>query len=75
MKTVVVSVRIPKELKEEADKLGIKLRSVLEKSLKEEIERRKKEILYKNLEMASKILKKVDIEEIVKDIREFRERK
>ena len=45
LSTVVLSIRIRKELKEEAIKLGIDLRSVVEKALEEEIKRIKKERL------------------------------
>ncbi len=43
--TEVLSVRIRKELKEEAKKLGIDLRRVIEKALEEEIRRVKKKHL------------------------------
>jgi len=37
--TVVLSVRVRRELKEEAERLGVDLRAVVEKALEEEIRR------------------------------------
>jgi|BEDMetMinimDraft_2_1075160.scaffolds.fasta_scaffold14787_3 Post-segregation antitoxin CcdA. len=42
MSTKVISVRVNKELKEEAERLGINLREVIEKAIKERIEIEKK---------------------------------
>ena len=43
MTTVVVSVRVRRELREEAERLGINIRKVLEKALEEEILRVRRE--------------------------------
>ncbi len=42
MSTVVVSVRIPKHLKEEAERLGVNIRQVIEESLRRAIEEEKR---------------------------------
>ncbi len=42
MSTVVVSVRIPKRLKEEAERLGVNIRQVIEESLRRAIEEEKR---------------------------------
>jgi len=41
MERVVVSAKIPKTLKEEADKLGIKISEVIRRALREEVLRKK----------------------------------
>ncbi len=50
MSTVVLSVRIRRELKEEAERLGINIREVVEKALEEGIERVRREAVEKALE-------------------------
>ncbi len=72
MSTAVLSVRVRKELKEEAEQLGIDLRKVVEKALQEEILRRKRERLRELLEKA---LSSMDVseEEWVRAVRESRE--
>lgn len=72
MSTTVLSVRVRRELKEEAEQLGIDLRKVIEKALQEEILRRKRERLRELLERA---LSNMDIseEEWVRAVRESRE--
>ena len=70
---ITASTKIKKELKEEAEKLGINISEVLRKALEEEVRRRKLEKLKKRLEELSDILDKIDIDRIVKSIREDRE--
>jgi len=70
---VTVSTKVRKELKEEAEKLGINISAVLRKALEYEVKRRKLEILKSKLEEISPILDKIDIDRIVKSIREDRE--
>ncbi len=71
MSTEVLSVRIRKELKEEAKRLGIDLRSVIEKALEEEIRRAKKRYLKNIIE---KCLNNMEISdsEWVKAVKESR---
>lgn len=72
MSTAVLSVRVRRELKEQAEQLGIDLRKVVEKALQEEILRRKRERLRELLERA---LSSMDVseEEWVRAVRESRE--
>ncbi|MEM2047282.1 MAG: type II toxin-antitoxin system CcdA family antitoxin [Candidatus Jordarchaeales archaeon] len=70
--TSVVSVRVKRELKEEAEKLGIDLRSVVEKAIESEVRRVKKEKLKRLLEEA---LRNIDFtaEDWVRAVRESRD--
>jgi len=70
---VTISVKVRRELKEEAERLGIKLSDVLRRALEEEIERRKLKLLEKELERINKTLEKIDVERFIRHIREDRE--
>jgi len=70
---VTVSTKVRRELKEEAEKLGINISEVLRKALREEVKKRKIQKLKDELEEMSNILNKIDINRIVKSIRENRE--
>jgi post-segregation antitoxin (ccd killing protein) len=67
----VLSVRIKKELKEEAERLGIDIRRVVERALEEEIERVKMERLRALIEEALKYMN-VSVNEWVKTVKESR---
>jgi post-segregation antitoxin (ccd killing protein) len=71
MSTEVLSVRVKRELKEEALRLGIDVRSVIERALEEEVRRAKRERFRGLLEEA---LKGCDmtVEEWVRAVREAR---
>jgi post-segregation antitoxin (ccd killing protein) len=71
MSTIVLSVRVRKELKEEAERLGVNLRGVVERALEDEVRRAKAERMKKLIEEA---LKSMDLkeEEWVKAVRESR---
>jgi len=71
MSTEVLSVRVRRELKEEAERLGIDVRSVVEKALEEEI-RRVRRLRFKSL--LEEMLKSVNItaDEWVEAVRESR---
>ncbi|RLF04884.1 MAG: DUF4145 domain-containing protein [Thermoprotei archaeon] len=71
MSTVVLSVRIKKELKREAEELGIDIRSVVERALREEILRVKQRYFEELLDRALKDMD-VSVEEWVRDVRESR---
>lgn len=68
---MVLSVRIKKELKREAEELGIDIRSVVERALREEILRVKRRYFKELLDRALKDMD-VSVEEWVKDVRESR---
>jgi len=70
---VTVSTKVRKELKEEAEKLGINISAVLREALENEVRRLKLEKLKSKLEEISEILDKIDVDRIVKSIREDRE--
>ncbi len=72
MSTAVLSVRIRRELKEEAERLGIDVRRVVEKALEEEVRRARRERLRRLIEKA---LPQMDIpvEEWARAVREARE--
>ncbi len=71
--SVVVSVRVPRELKEEAERLGIRVSEVLRRALEEEVRRRRLELLSKELDKVSEVLEKIDVERFVRHVREDRE--
>jgi len=68
----VISVRIKKDLKQEAEKFGINIRSVLEKALIDELEKRRREEFKDAVEDALKCMSDIDTEEFVKVIKESR---
>jgi post-segregation antitoxin (ccd killing protein) len=71
MTSVVLSVRVRRELKEEAERLGINIREVVERALEEEIRRVKMERLKMVIGEALKAMD-VGVEEWVEAIRESR---
>lgn len=73
LRYVTVSARIDEELRKKLAELGIKPSEVIRKSLEKEVEEKMKQQLYKKVEEASKIIKKIDKELWVKTIRENRE--
>lgn len=70
---VTVSVKVRKELKEEAEKLGIRISEVLRRALEEEVEKRRLEMLAEELEEIGEALERIDVERFVRHIREGRE--
>ena len=68
--TVVVSVRVRRELKEEAEKLGIDIRSVVERALEEAVRREKLRRLLGAIQAAARELDRVSLEEWVAAVRE-----
>ncbi|RLE77461.1 MAG: DUF4145 domain-containing protein [Thermoprotei archaeon] len=71
MSTVVLSVRVRRELKEEAEELGIDIRGVVEKALREEVLKVKRERFKRLLEKALKSMD-VSVEEWVEAVKESR---
>jgi len=68
----VISVRVKRELKEEAEKLNVDLRSVVEKALEEEILRRKAELLKSKIDETLNAMKNLTVEDWVKAVKETR---
>ena len=69
---VTVSTKVRRELVERARELGVNVSEVLRRAL-EEVRRRELELLERRLEEVSTALDRIDIEEIVGIIREYRE--
>ena len=69
--TVVLSVRVRRELKEEAEELGIDIRGVVEKALREEVLKVKRERFKRLLEKALKSMD-VSVKEWVEAVKESR---
>lgn len=74
-KYVTVSVKIPRKLKEELEKYGIKPSELLRKAIMEELRRREIENLEKMREELNEVIAKFSKNFIVKSIREDREKK
>ncbi|PUA31101.1 MAG: hypothetical protein B9J98_07635 [Candidatus Terraquivivens tikiterensis] len=70
---ITVSTKVRKELRKEAERLGVKVSEVLRRALEDEVKRRKLEELEKKLDEVSEALDRIDIERVVKNIREDRE--
>ena len=70
---VTVSTKVRRRLKQEAERLGVRISEVLRRALEEEVRRRKLEELEKKLGEVGEALDKIDIDRVVKSIREDRE--
>ncbi len=71
MSTVVLSVRVRRELKEEAERLGVDIRAVVEKALEEKIREAKLKQFREVLEKALQLMN-VPADEWVRVVRESR---
>jgi len=72
-KLVTVTAKIPEELKEKLEALGINVSGLIRETLEREIERLEMEHLRELAGKASKLLREVPAEELVKTIRESRD--
>ena len=72
-KSVVISVRIPEELKRELEKYKIDEAEVIRRALINEVKKAKAKELEKELESVEDVLSKISVEEVVKSIREDRD--
>lgn len=70
---VVVTGKIPRELKEKIKRLGINVNKVIRRALEEEVRRREIELLKKSASEAAKILRKIEMNRVIKSIREDRD--
>ncbi|ABM80423.1 conserved archaeal protein [Hyperthermus butylicus DSM 5456] len=68
-----MSAKIRRELKEEAERLGIDFSEVIRRAIEEEVKRRKLQLLREKLNGLRGALEKIDVEEIVELIRRDRE--
>ena len=69
----VISVRVRKELKEKAEKLGINVRDVVEKALESAIEEKEKEDLRNLARSIKELMKDVSEDEWVEAVRRSRD--
>jgi hypothetical protein len=70
-KTVVISVRIPEELKRELEKYNINEAEVIRRALINEVKKAKARELEKQID--DELLSKISVENVVKSIREDRD--
>lgn len=75
MKDVTITVRISSKLKEELAKYGVNLSEVVRKALEDEARRRRREELKAAATQLGEFFAKIPDEEIVKSIREMREKR
>ena len=73
--SVVLSVRVRKELKEEAVRLGIDLRRVVERALEAEIDRRRRALLEEAVRTIVESMRGVSEEEFRQVIKRWRRRR
>ncbi len=69
-----ISAKIPEEEREEIKKLGLNPTSIIRKAVQEEIRRARNKDLIEKMKKVAPILSKLNLDEIVSDIREDRER-
>lgn len=72
---ITVSSKVSRELKEEAERLGIRISEVLRRALEEEVRRRRLEALRGRVEELAPALEKIDVAEIVGLIRADRDQR
>ena len=73
--TKLVSIRVDEQMLAEAKRLKINYSEVMRESLKNEIERRNDKDLLESLSKINRILKKVDLNQILSDLREDRDQR
>jgi LytS/YehU family sensor histidine kinase len=70
---VTVSTKVRREIVERAKRLGINISEFLRRKLEEEVERRELELITRRLSELSDVLDAIDIERLVRHVREDRE--
>jgi len=70
---VTVTAKIPPELKERLNRLGVNVSGLIREALKLEVERLERERLRRLAEEAGEILRKIPAEELVEAVRSGRE--
>ncbi len=68
-----ISAKIPEEEREEIKKLGLNPTVIIRKAVKEEIRRARNKDLIEKMKRVAPIISKLNLDEIVSDIREDRE--
>jgi len=75
MKTyATVSAKVSKKERDELKKLGLKPTEIIRRAVREEIRRAKNKELMEKMRRVAPVIKKLNVDEIVSDIREDRER-
>ena len=72
-KYVVITARVPKDLRDKAKELGINLSEFVREALRKEIEKRILERIKERRKKLENTFKKMPEERVVKSIREMRE--
>jgi len=70
---VTVSTKVKRGVVEKAKRLGINISEFLRRKLEEEVERREIELITRRLSELSDVLDAIDIERLVRHVREDRE--
>ena len=70
---ITVSSKVSRELKEEAERLGVRISEVLRRALEEEVRRRRLEALRGRLEGLAPVLEKLDVGGVVEGVRADRD--
>jgi len=70
-----VSVKVPEDLKDRMKRLGIRPAKVLRKAIEDEVRKEEAKLLDRKLERLRPVLDKVSPEEVVKSIREDRDKR
>ncbi|MGC8932445.1 MAG: type II toxin-antitoxin system CcdA family antitoxin [Candidatus Methanodesulfokora sp.] len=70
--SVTITVKVPKELKEEIKRMGININEVVRRALEEELKRKKMEEAMMAAKCVGELLSKLPEEEIVEWIRKAR---
>lgn len=68
-----ISAKIPEEEREEIKKLGLNPTVIIRKAVEEEIRRARNKNLIEKMKRVAPIISKLNLDEIVSDIREDRE--
>jgi len=72
-KSVVISVRIPEELKEELEKYNIDEAEVIRRALVNEVKKAKAKELEKEAKEIKEVLSKIPVDDVIEEIREDRD--
>lgn len=70
-----MSVKVPEDLKDRMKRLGIRPAKVLRKAIEDEVRKEEAKLLDRKLERLRPVLDKVSPEEVVKSIREDRDKR
>jgi post-segregation antitoxin (ccd killing protein) len=70
---ITVSVKVRRDLAERARALGVNISEVVGKAIEEEVRRREPELSRKRLESVKDLLDLIDVDRVMKSVREDRE--